>query len=104
MKTVKLTISNKINVLDDMRVFSSIVRVAFNRYQEGLEEKEVRAYCNSMFNHNSWFIQSAVKEAAALYKLNGDKHILFGGKNNLYQYLKGLIDKTTFLANNLLLF
>lgn len=96
MKTVKLTISNKIDVLDDMRVFSSIVRVAFNRYQEGLEEKEVRAYCNSMFGHNSWFIQSAVKEAAALYKLNGDKHILFGGKNNLHQYLKGLIDKTTF--------
>ena len=79
-----------------MRAFSSIVRVAFNRYQEGLEEKEVRAYCTSMFNHNSWFIQSAIKEAAALYKLNGDKRILFGGKNNLHQYLKGLIDKATF--------
>jgi len=96
MKTVKLTISNKIDVLDDMRLFSSIVRVAFNRYQEGLEEKEIRVYCNSLFNHNSWFIQSAVKEAAALYKLNGEKHILFGGRNNLHQYLKGLIDKATF--------
>jgi len=96
MKTVRLTISNKIDVLDDMRLFSSIVRVAFNRYQDGMEEKEVRAYCNSMFDHNSWFIQSAVKEAAALYKLNGEKHILFGGKNNLHQYLVGIIDKTTF--------
>lgn len=96
MKTVKLTICNEVDVLDDMRVFSSIVRVAFNRYQDGLDEKEVRAYCNARFNHNSWFIQSAVKEAAALYKLNGEKHILFGGKNNLHQYLKGLIDKTTF--------
>lgn len=96
MKTVKLTICNKVDVLDDMRVFISIVRVAFNRYQDGLEEKEVRAYCNARFNHNSWFIQSAIKEAAALYKLNGNKHIVFGGKNNLNQYLKGLIDKTTF--------
>lgn len=96
MKTVKLTISNKIDVLDDMRLFSSIVRVAFNRYQEGLEEKEVRSYCNSMFDHNSWFIQSAVKAASALYKLNGNKHILFGGRNNLHRYLKGLIDKATF--------
>ena len=96
MKTVKLTISNKIDVLDDMRLFSSIVRVAFNRYQDGLAEKEVRAYCNSMFDHNCWFIQSAIKEAAALYKLNGKKYILFGGRNNLHQYLKGLIDKTTF--------
>lgn len=96
MKTVKLTICNDVNVLDDMRVFSSIVRVAFNRYQDGLEEKEVRSYCNARFNHNSWFIQSAIKEAAALYKLNGEKRILFGGQNNLHQYLRGLIDKTTF--------
>ena len=36
MKTVKLTISNKIDVLDDMCVFSSIVRVAYNRYQDGM--------------------------------------------------------------------
>lgn len=96
MKTVKLTICNNIDVLDDMRVFSSIVRVAFNRCQEGLEEKEVRSYCNARFNHNSWFIQSAIKEAAALYKLNGNKHILFGGKINLSQYMRGLIDKATF--------
>ena len=96
MKTVKLTICNEADVLDDMRVFSSIVRAAFNRYQDGLGEKEVRSYCNSMFDYNSWFIQSAIKEAAALYKMNGEKRILFGGKTNLYQYLKGLIDKTTF--------
>lgn len=96
MKTVKLTICNKVDVLGDMQVFSSIVRVAFNRFQDGVAEKEVRAYCNARFNHNSWFIQSAIKEGAALYKLNGKKRILFGGKNNLRQYLKGLIDKTTF--------
>lgn len=96
MKTVKLTICNEADILDDMRVFSSIVRVAFNRYQDGLDEKEVRAYCNARFNHNSWFIQSAIKEAVALYKLNGSKHILFGGKNNLRQYMRGLIDKATF--------
>ena len=96
MKTVKLTICNEVDVLDDMRIFSSIVRVAFNRYQDGLDEKEVRAYCNARFDHNSWFIQSAIKEGAALYKLNGSKHILFGGKNNLRQYMRGLIDKASF--------
>lgn len=101
MKTVRLTICNNVDVLDDMRVFSSIVRVAFNRFQDGMDEKEVRAYCNSMFTHNSWFIQSAIKEASALYKLNGEKHILFGGKNNLHQYLKGLIDKAAFKYSRL---
>lgn len=96
MKTVKLTITNKIDVLDDMRIFSSIVRVAFNRFQDGMPEKEVRSYCNGRFVHNSWFIQSAIKEGAGLCKLNGNKHILFGGKNNLRQYMRGLIDKALF--------
>lgn len=96
MKTVKLTICNEVDALDDMRLFSSIVRVAFNRYQDGLGEKEVRSYCTSKFYYNSWFIQSAIKEAAALYKLNGEKRILFGGKSNLHQYLRGAIDKNTF--------
>ena len=96
MKTVKLTICKEVDVLDDMRIFSSIVRVVFNRFQDGMEEKDVRSYCNARFNHNSWFIQSAIKEGAALYKLNGNKHILFGGKNNLRQYMRGLIDKATF--------
>lgn len=96
MKTVKLTICTEADVLGDMRIFSSIVRVAFNRFQDGMNEKEVRAYCNARFNHNSWFIQSAINEGASLYKLNGNKHILFGGKNNLRQYMRGLIDKATF--------
>ena len=102
MKTVKLTICNEFNVLYDMRIFSSIVRVAFNRFQDGMDEKEVRAYCNSRFDHNSWFIQCAIKEGAALYKLNGSKHILFGGKNNLRQYMRGIIDKASFKYRRML--
>ncbi|MBO6034079.1 MAG: hypothetical protein J6Q22_22050 [Prevotella sp.] len=102
MKTVKLTIGNDVDVLDDMRVFSSIVRVAFNRFQDGMDEKEVRSYCNDRFNHNSWFIQSAIKEGDTLYKMNGSKHILFGGKNNLRQYMRGLIDKATFKYRRML--
>lgn len=96
MKTVKLTISNGADVLDDMRIYSSVVRVAYNRLQDDMEEKEVRAYCNARFKHNSWFINSAIKEAEALYKLNGNKRILFGGKYNLRQYMRGLIGKATF--------
>ena len=96
MKTVKLTICNDIDVLDDMRVFSSVVRVAFNRFQEGMTEKDVRAYCNSRFEHNSWFIQSAIKTGLSLYNKFGNKHIVFGGKINFCRYMRGLIDKNTF--------
>lgn len=96
MKTVKLTISNHVDVFDDMRTYSSIVRIAFNRYQDGLDEKQIRAYCNMKFTCNRWFIQCAIKEAYSLYKLHGNRRILFGGKNNFRQYMRGLIDKNVF--------
>ena len=102
MKTVKLQISNKPDVIDDMRVFSSIVRMAFNRYQDGLSEKEVRAYVSQRFSHNSWFIQSAVKEAQAIYLSRGRETVVFGGRWNLKQYLQGLITKEQFKQNRLM--
>ena len=102
MKTVKLQITNKTDVLDDMRVFSSIVRMAFNRFQEGMSEKEVRAYLRQRFHHNNWILQSAVKEAQAIYLARGKEKVVFGGKWNLTQYLKGLITKEQFKQNRLM--
>ncbi len=102
MKTVKLQISNKPDVLDDMRVYSSAVRLAFNRYQDGLSEKEVRSYVSQRFSHNSWFIQSAVKEAQAIYLARGKGRVVFGGKQNLKRYIKGLITKEQFKYNRML--
>lgn len=88
MKTVRLQITNSPDVLDDMRIFSSIVRMAFNRYQEGLSEKEVRAYVSQRFTHNSWFILSAIKEAHSIYDVQGKKKVVFGGKHNLKNIIR----------------
>ena len=88
-------------MLEDMRVFSSIVRIAFNRLQDGLSEKEVRAYLSDRFLCNNWIIQSAIKEATCLYKLQGKQRIVFGGKQNLIRYLKGIITKDQYKYNRL---
>lgn len=101
MKVVKLKSVGDFNVLDDMRVFSSIVRMAFNRFQDGLSEKETRAYVSNRFKCNSWFIQSAIKEAQAAYCRFGKGRIVFGGKQNLIRYLKGLITPKQFRYNRL---
>lgn len=76
--------------------------MSFNRFQDGLSEKEVRAYVSQRFKHNSWFIQSAVKEAQVIYVSQGKRKIVFGGKFNLKQYLKGLITKEQFKQNRLM--
>lgn len=102
MKTVKLQIVNNPDVLDDMRVYSSAVRIAFNRYQDGLSEKEVYAAVSRCFDFNCWLVQSAVYEGNVLFKVNGIKRVLFGGQRNLKQYLKGIITKGQFKYNRLL--
>ena len=99
MKTVRLQITSNADFYDDTRIFSSIVRMAYNRFQEGLSEKEVRSYVSQRFNHNSWFIQSAIKKASNLYATTGKNKIIFGGKRNLQKYLKGIISKKQYLAN-----
>ena len=96
MKTVKLQISKNPDMLDEIRVFSSMVRIAFNRFQDGYSEKQITEYLNARFVTNCWMIRSAIKEAHALFDVQGQRHIVFGGKWNLKQYLKGLITKEQF--------
>ena len=102
MKTVKLHISNNPDVLNDMRIFSSMERIAFNRFQDGYSEKQITEYLNARFAANCWVIRSATKEAHALFDVQGQKHLVFGGKWNLKQYLKGLITKEQFKRNRLM--
>lgn len=104
MKTVKLLISNKPNLQDDIRVFSSMVRVAFNRFKDGHSEKQITDYLKLRFNTNCWVIRSAIKDAHALFDSCGSKKVVFGGKYNLVQYLKGLISKEQFKQKRLMPF
>ena len=50
---------------------------------------------------DSWFIQSANQEAKYLYSLVKNKKIIFGGRKNYFQRLKGLINKEQYRAARL---
>ena len=102
MKTVKLRISNTPCVLNDIRLFSSMVRIAFNRFQDGYSENRITIYLKDRFNTNCWIIRSAIKEAHALFDSNGQRKLVFGGKWNLSQYIKGLITKEQFRYRRML--
>ena len=101
MKTIKLDIQNKVDILDEMRIFNSIVRMSYNRFKDGLEEKYVRQEVCSYFNENCWFIQCAVKDAKSVYTKFKDKTVFFGGKYNLKRYLTGKIDKFQYKYNRM---
>ena len=80
MKTIKLKIKNDVDFTRELKLFNSVVRYSFNRFQEELTEKEVRAKVKELFKSNSWFLQCAIKVGQQLYKKHQDKHIIFGRK------------------------
>ena len=102
MKTIKLKIKNEINITKELKEFNSIVRYSFNRFQEGLNEKEIRSKTNKLFKNNSWFNQCAIKVGQQLFKKHKDKKIVFGGKRLLINYLKNLITKEEYSKAKLL--
>lgn len=96
MKTLKLPITSSPDLSEDIRVCSSMFRMAYNRLQEGCSENDTRKKLQSIFGVNCWLASSSVKEAHGLLNGNNGKKVLFGGKWNLKQYLKGLITKEQF--------
>ena len=102
MKTIKLKIKNEVNLTKELKEFNSIVRYSFNRFQEGLKEKEVREKVNSLFKNNCWFNQCGIKVSQQLFKKHKDKHIIFGGKSLMIKYLKKLITKDEYSLKKLL--
>lgn len=57
MTTIKLKLENEIDILKEQRAFNNVVRLSFNRFQDGLKEKEIRAYLKDKFQDwNSWFV------------------------------------------------
>ena len=74
MKTIKLKIKNEINVTKELKEFNSIVKYSFNRFQEGLNEKEVRSLVNELFENNCWFNKCGIKAGQQLFNKHKDKH------------------------------
>ena len=103
MTTIKLKLEQEIDILKEQKSFNNIVRLSFNRYQDGFKEKDIRQYLKEKFpDVNSWFIQCGIKVGNQLYQKHKDKRIVFGGKFNLKQYLKKLISKDEFKEKRLL--
>ena len=103
MTTVKLKLENENDILKEQRSFNNVVRLSFNRFQDGFKEKEIRTYLKDKFDGlNCWFVQCGIKVGQQLFQKHKEKKIIFGGKHNLKQYLKRLISKDEFKTNRML--
>lgn len=101
MKTIKLKIMNQFDCAEEFRLFNSILRFSYNRFKEGLKEKEVRSRCRDIFKANSWFVQCAIKEGKAVCERFKQEKVVFGGRSNLNKYLKKKISKEEYKQRKL---
>lgn len=121
MKTIKLPIEysnmEDLEILHEYtRLQNNVIRIAYNRFKEGLSEKEIRNYLKNMnlssesIAIDSWFIQSGIYKAKEMFSKdlefsksnNFFPKRIFGSKSNLIKRSKNLIDKETYKNNRLL--
>ena len=90
-------------IKDEIRKSSNMVRYAYNRFQDGKSEKDIRALAHTLNNipSDSWFIQCAIKKADYINKTSKDK-VIFGGKFNFFQRLQNKISKEEYHQKRLL--
>ena len=109
MKTIKIpyttTDSNSSIISNYRQQQSIIVRYDYNRFLQNKSEKDIRSLCKNLNNTNllnSWLVQSSIKKADQIFKLNKDHIVIFGGKRNFIDRIKNKISKDDYKKNRLL--
>ena len=87
MQTIKIKYTiddtDKLLLNDYIKQYNHVYRVAFNNLQSHKKNKLSELInLNNIDLLDSWFIQSANYEVKTLYKLVGDKKVIFGGRKN----------------------
>ena len=81
-----------------MQQYTSVNHYVYNRMQEGLSQKQIKQQIKSLNNIellDSWFIQ------CSFYDVPQKSKVIFGGKYNYFQRLKGLITNEEYKAKRL---
>lgn len=85
-------------ILNYMKQYSSVQHFIYNRYADGFSQKQIKEQIKSLNNiqlMNSWFVQ------CAFYDCPQKNKIIFGGKRNYFDRLKGKITKEQFKLKRL---
>lgn len=88
MKTIKLPVTITEDISNIIRQQNTVVRFAYNRFVEGLDQKKIRTLVKSMKgldSLDSWFIQCAILEAKGLFSSRQalDKQLIEDGESPL---------------------
>ena len=101
MQTIKIKYTiddnDKLLLNDYIKQYNYVYRVAFNNLQSHKKNKLAElTNLNNIDLLDSWFIQSANYEVKTLYKLVGDKKVIFGGRKNFIKRCQNKISYDEF--------
>lgn len=85
MISVKCKIINDIRIDDYIRQFNNVKRFAYNRFKDGYGFSQINKLTKKLNNLDlldASIIEGAMMKAKEVYDRNGDKKVIFGGKNN----------------------
>lgn len=81
-----------------MKQYSSVQHFIYNRFTDGFSQKQIKDQIKNLNNiqlMNSWFIQ------CAFYDIPQKEKVIFGGKKNFFDRLKGKITREQFKLKRL---
>jgi len=87
MITYKYKIQNTIDIASVLKQYNSVVRFAYNRFQEGLSQSQVEKYVKETMNNIDTLDASIIKCAVSKAKDIKKENVVFGGKS-LFNKLK----------------
>ena len=92
--------SEEINIIKEyIREYNVVYRYAYNRFLEDSSLslsnviKIVKDNIKNIKLLDATIIQNACEKAKHIFNKTDNKHVIFGGKNNYFRYIKGLITK-----------
>jgi len=104
MITIKLPYTTEHDMVPILKQYSSVLRFSYNRFLEGMKEKEVRLDIKPMKNIgllNSWLVQCAILDGKAIQTRFKKQKVVFGGKYLLRQRATGKISKEEYQLKRL---
>ena len=99
MITIKLPYKSGQELQDKLLIlrkeYSNVVRYSYNRLKEGMPEKDIRILhggLNNIDNLDAWTRQCGILEGKQILTRNGTNKVIFGGKFNFINALKGKLN------------
>lgn len=109
MITIKLPYESSSEMREKLSIlrkqYSSVVRYAYNRFNDSFNEKMIRnslSGLNNIHDLDVWSKQCAILESKSIKEKNKHIKVIFGGKNNFIKRCKNKISKEEFNEKRLL--